>query len=155
MTLFDLLHLAAVLAGLFLGGSAGYARFGIIGAVAGSLLGGAVGFLLGNLPFALTCRWMLRSLSRQSTERLRERIASEYYISHLILAELARRGEDLGVDLPVILTLLRSDSPDERRFGFGSLSLWFPDLASRLPDFNPADSTESCREKLARLDGAP
>jgi hypothetical protein len=152
MTCFDVFHVLIVLAGLFLGGAAGYARFGTIGAVAGCVLGGILGFLAGRVPFALALGWTMRGFSRQSTERLRERLASQYYISHVILAELMSRGEDIRVDLPVILALLRSDLFDERRFGFHSLKLAFPEVASRLADYNPADSTESCREKVARID---
>ena len=154
MTCFDLLLIVAVPAGLWLGASTGYARFGTAGAVAGSLLGGVLGYLLGRLPFVLAARWLMTGLSRHSSHRLRERLATEYYVSHLILAELMRRGEDISVDLPAVLALLRSDSPDERRFGFGSLQLAFPELARQLSDFDPADPTEHCREKLARIDSA-
>lgn len=137
--------------GLVLGADAGQARLGLIGAAAGALLGGVLGYLAGRLPFALACHWLMRDFSRQSSQRLRERLTAEYYVSHLILAELMRRGEDISGDLPAVLTLLRSESPDERKFGLGSLQLAFPELAQQLSDFDPRESTESCREKVARI----
>jgi hypothetical protein len=78
-------------------------------------------------------------------------LASKFYIAHLILAELMRRGEDIRQDLSVVVDLLSSDAPNKRRFGIACLRLGFPDLAQRLRDYNACESTETCRSKVARL----
>src|SRR5207247_8088906 len=107
-----------------------HGALGLPGALAGGLFGGTLGYCAGRLPYIILRARVLCGLAHESTPRLRERLASQYYISHLILAELIRRGEDIRTDLPILLGMLRSEFWDERRFGFRSLQIAFPDLAA-------------------------
>ena len=153
LTVFHVVQLVALLAGGFVGAKLGHDLFGAGGGVGGALLGGFVGWMAGRLPFLITFNWACRSFRRQSTDALRVDLASKYYIAHLILAELMRRGEDIRQDLAVVVDHLSSDDCDRRRFGIACLRLGYPDLAQRLHDYEASESTETCRSKVARLAG--
>jgi hypothetical protein len=130
-TIFDICIASAAFAGAVLGAKYGAARFGVVGGAIGAALGGGAGLVVGRLPYAIALTFAKRSLEKESTQRLRERLRSgkEYYITHLLLANLMARGEDIAQELPFILELVRSNSPDRRRFGLMSLQLGFPDVA--------------------------
>ena len=89
-TLFDLINLAAVGLGAGIGYEVGKPDHGILGAIAGAV----IGVVAGRLPFVLALLLAGRSFRAQTTEQLRARIrGDEYYITHLLLGELLRRGE--------------------------------------------------------------
>ncbi len=66
---------------------------------------------------------------------------------HLVLSELQKRGEDPRSELPVVLTLLSSGRAEQRYHGWMNLRRFFPDLAAKIPDYNPVRTLEECRAK--------
>ncbi len=127
-TIFHLLQVLGVVAGLVVGAGVGGGRFGLAGAIAGGALGLVIGWFVGRLPWLLAWGALRRDLRRASAEELRQRVSREYYISHLLIAELASRGESIDVLREVVKEQLRSESPDRRRFAEATAKLWFPDL---------------------------
>lgn len=149
-TAFDLIQLAAIPLGAGIGWELGDPDHRILGAIAGA----AVGLLAGRLPFVIALFLAGRHFRAQSSGRLRARIrGDEYYISHLLLGELLRRGEDVSGELEPVLELLRSDDADRRRFGWACLQLAFPAEASKVGAFDPQEPVERCRERVAVIAG--
>ncbi len=145
-TMFDLLGFVGLCAGICVGAKYG----GVIGAAIGAL----AGLLLGRLPYSAASWAARRKLEQASSQALRERLRSgkEYFIAHLLLAHLMKRGEDVSGELPVIVGLIKSASSEQRRFGWAALKFAFPDNASKLAGFDPRDSVEKCREAASRIE---
>jgi hypothetical protein len=129
-TLFDLLELIGLVAGGITGFLVGVRHFGIGGAIVGTALGAFAGFVVGRLPFVIGLAWVRWDLRCSSVASLRERARGEYYVSHLILAELAIRGEPPESFKDIVLAQLASPQDDVRGFGLTNARVWFPDLAS-------------------------
>jgi len=151
VTIFDVVAVGVFLAAVISGARVGYGVAGVTGGIGGALVGAFAGFAIGRLPFLIAFRWARRRFRRQSTDDLRSDLASKYYIVHLILGELMRRGEDISGDLPVLLGLLSSDASDKRDFGLAGLRLGFPELAKRIRDYDASESVTICRSKVARF----
>ncbi len=153
-TIFALFSLCGIFAGIFIGGKYGYVELGLVGGLAGVVIGGGAGFLIGRLPYAFISRSAQRSLEKESSQRLRERLrtGNEYYIAHLLLAHLMKRGEGIADELPSIINLIKSESSDRRRFGWAALKFAFPETASKIAEYQPNDSTDKCRTLVSRLD---
>jgi hypothetical protein len=98
--------------------------FGWVGIVLISLAGLLVGLFAGRIPYLIAVHTLLRNLQRCDATTLRLRLDKEYYISHLIIAELLMRGEPIESFRDYISGLVRSDSPDRRRFGLEVLRIW-------------------------------
>lgn len=154
-TMFGLLTVCGVFFGLAIGVRYGYSIFGLIGGLVGGVAGCGVGFIVGRLPYIIASYHIQRSFESQSSQRLRERLrdGNEYYIAHLLLAYLMRRGEDITNELPYIISLLKAESFDRRRFGWTALKLAFPKTAAMITEYQPNESTEKCRIIAALLDG--
>lgn len=129
LTMFDILQFAGVVAGALLGYSLGTGIGGAVGGVLGAIAGIVVGWLVGRLPFAVSSWSLRRSLRRASVTDLRSRLEQEYFISHLIIAELVTRGEPVESFRSVVEHQLASQSADVQRFGRANAQLWFPELA--------------------------
>jgi len=127
-TIFHLLELFGASSGLVTGASLGHERFGWAGGVAGAVIGLYVGLILGRLPFVIGFVVLRRDLKRCDVVTLRSRLDEQYFISHLIIAELLVRGEPVESLRDYVLGLVRSDSADRRAFGEQNLRLWFPDV---------------------------
>lgn len=151
MTLFDLLHWCAIGAAVAVGATMGYHQFGIVGAVGGGAAGFVLGYILGRLPLAVMLLLLRRDLRRSSADRLRERINSQYFISHLIMAELASRDEDLEPIRAAVKAQLDSDEEDIRRFGRANAQHWFPDLIDQ-PDDDDDDAPNDDTDADAAVD---
>ncbi|MBF0497353.1 MAG: hypothetical protein HQK58_12395 [Deltaproteobacteria bacterium] len=153
-TVFDLLSFGGFFVGIFIGSKYGYINFGMVGGLAGAVIGGGAGFLVCRLPYVFASRLAQRSLEKESSQHLRERLRSdnEYYIAHLLLAHLMKRGEDITDELPSIINLIRSESSDRRCFGWAALKFAFPETASKIAEYQPKDSTDKCRTIASRLD---
>jgi uncharacterized protein (TIGR02996 family) len=130
-TLFDCFQIMGLAVAALAGLAAGHQLFGIVGAIAGTLLGLVVGAIVGRLPFVVAFGFLRRDLRNASTSSLRDRLQRQYYISHLIIAELVVRGEPVEGFREIVRAQLDSPSADERRFGSANADLWFPDLANR------------------------
>ena len=96
--------------------------------IVGGVLGLFLGFLAGKIPYLIAVQTLIRNLHRCDAATLRSRLNQEYYISHLIIAELLLRGETIESFRGYVSGLLVSDSSDRRRFGKEVLRIW-PDAA--------------------------
>ncbi|RKG82749.1 hypothetical protein D7W79_01740 [Corallococcus exercitus] len=94
-TVFDLFRVLSALAGAGVGAFVGHGLLGWMGGVGGVPVGWVVGYCVGGLPSFFVARFLDNDLRRADPASLRQRLVPEYYISHLILAELARRGEEV------------------------------------------------------------
>jgi hypothetical protein len=127
-TLFDFLIHVGCLIGAWFAGKYGYAHFGWWGALGGIVLGGLAGLLIGRLPWLAAATWMRFDLRQSSVETLKSRLERQYFISHLLIAELVRRGEAPEQFRAYVDALLQSEQSDKRNFGAASARVWFPDL---------------------------
>ncbi|HXD01495.1 MAG TPA: hypothetical protein VN048_19320 [Verrucomicrobiae bacterium] len=96
----------------------------MVGIIVGAVLGLFLGFLVGKIPYIIAVQTLIRNLHRCDVATLRSRLNKEYYISHLIIAELLLRGEPIESFRGYVSGLLLSDSPDRRRFGKEVLRIW-------------------------------
>ena len=150
VTLFDMLQWIGALAGAVIGS----VRFDRPGAVGGAIVGFFLGAIVGRIPFAIAWSCFRFRVKRRSIDRLKQDLEQQYFVSHLLIAELVVRGEPVEQFWPYILSLLGSDSSDERRFGWANLQLWLPRLAARIEGWNPHDSAAKCREQLRAIEDA-
>jgi hypothetical protein len=128
LTMFDILQFAGVVGGAVFGYRFGAGIGGTVGGILGSTVGIAVGWIAGRLPFVVSFWWLRRSLKRASVANLRSRLEREYFISHLIIAELVTRGEPVESFRLTVEHQLASQSADVQRFGQTNAQLWFPEL---------------------------
>jgi hypothetical protein len=110
--------------GVAAGVAVGRRWFGWVGIIVGAILGLFLGFLLGKLPYLIAVQTLIRNLHRCDTATLRSRLEKEYYICHLIIAELLLRGETIESFRGYVSGLVLSDSPDRRRVGREVLRIW-------------------------------
>jgi hypothetical protein len=67
------------------------------------------------------------------------------------MRELQKRGADLRCELPLALTMLSADRSQQRLRGWQMLQVFFPDLARKIPDYDPSQTAANCRAKAARI----
>jgi hypothetical protein len=123
-TIFHLFELMGTVFGVVAGVAVGRAWLGWLGLVLGGVAGFFVGGVLGRLPCAIASAVLKRNLKRCDVPTLRSRLEREYYISHLIIAQLLIRGEPIKSFRDYVDGLRRSDSSDRRRFGEQLLRIW-------------------------------
>jgi hypothetical protein len=123
-TIFHLIELMGAVFGIVAGALVGRGWLGWIGLVLGGVVGLFVGGILGKLPYAIAGEMLKRNLKRCDVPTLRSRLEREYYISHLIIAQLLIRGEPIESFKDYVAGLRHSDSPDRRRFGEQLLRIW-------------------------------
>jgi hypothetical protein len=128
ITIFHLISCAAFITGGVLGWRVGFAFGGVAGGLIAAAVGAYVGLIIGRIPGVLTVRSVLRSLRRTATAELRAQLEDQYYVSHLIIAELVSRGEPLESFRTIVEHQLTSSNPDVQRFGRANASMWFPEL---------------------------
>ncbi len=87
---------------------------------------------MGRLPFAIVGYLLRRDFKRCDIATLRSRLDSEYYIAHLIIAELVIRGEPIESFSDYVAGLLSSDSSDRRNIGEAIVRIW-PETAKAVP----------------------
>lgn len=153
-TIFHLLQLIALVIGLIAGAYYGGNYFGWLGGILGALLGAFAGFaILGRIPFLLSFAILRCDLKQTDTATLKENLKTQFFISHLIIAELVRRGELVEEFRDYIFSLLQSEYFDQRRFGWQNLNIWFPELAAQVETFDPMSPANESKTKLASLQG--
>lgn len=128
MTIFDLALAIGIVGGFTFGVTIGWGNFGVFGAIAGGFLGVCGGFVVGQLPWVLASIWFRGELKRAGIAELRERLRTEHYTSHLLIAELVSRDEPLEDFRDVVVAQLHSELTIVRRVGEENARLWFPDL---------------------------
>jgi hypothetical protein len=154
LTLSVLFQIIFMVVGLVSGAIEGHRRFGILGLVPGGFIVCMVGYYLGRIPDLLGTRWLLRSTAKKETPELWKIVTwlPEWDMGKtLALFHLAERGENVAPYLPRFLNLLDSHQVLERVYSWDALRLVFPDEASRYEGFNPWNSTEECRRKVAQV----
>jgi hypothetical protein len=120
--------LLGALAGVAAGVAVGRRWFGSVGIFLLGLTGLLIGLFIGRQPYLNAVQTLMRNIQRCDAATLRLRLDKEYYISHIIIAELLMRGERIESFRGYISGLVGSDSPDRRRFGKEVLRIW-PDAA--------------------------
>ena len=95
-TIFHVLQIVGIIAGLICGIFIGKNYFGWFGIVSGGFLGVFFGLIFGKIPFWITSFYLQRELQKSDTETLKQRLEKDYFISHLIVDELNRRGEPIN-----------------------------------------------------------
>ncbi len=133
LTLFDLFKFGGALMGAVAASSFGYRTFGWPAAIVAAPLGLIAGAFIGNLPWIATDLLMRYELKRSSSARLKQRLESEFFISHLLIAELVSRGEPLEQFRDYVTGLMRSADPHQRYFGHAVARIWFPDALPPQP----------------------
>ena len=142
MTFFGALRIVGTAVGILLGIRLGGYIPAVWGPVLGAVLGGLIGERLGRVPLAMAMVQVSQELSKAETKDLERRLVEQYFIAHLILEELNRRGLDLAPYESVLVQLLRSESQDQRRFAWRSLQVWFPQRAKAMHGYDPLASPE-------------
>jgi len=127
-TIFHLLELIGAVFGVVAGAAIGQRWLGWVGVILGAVAGFFVGRTIGRVPYAIAGEMLKRDLKRCDVATLRSRLDREYYISHLIIAQLLIRGEPIESFREYVSELRRSDSADRRRFGEQLLRIW-PEIA--------------------------
>ncbi|MCL2871895.1 MAG: hypothetical protein FWF41_02765 [Betaproteobacteria bacterium] len=151
-TFFDALIVIGIIAGIFIGHKCGLLWFGTTGAIGIALVGGAMGYIVARLPWVFANRSIKQRLEKEPSQQLRERLHHEYFVAHLILAQLMKRGEDISNELPWVIGLIKSEDKNRRIFGWSALKFAFPKIAAQIAEYRPTDSTERCRALASRLD---
>jgi len=153
LDLMVVLHQIGVAVGSGCGLLLGLKYFGWVGAVAGSFIGFFVGHVIGAFPDRLAYRSLFNEIDGSSDSELKEMLTrGEWRFGHtLALLHLAARGHDVQPELPRVLSMLESDSRLTRVYGLDALRVVYTELAVKIPDYDPNESTEICRHKVARL----
>lgn len=133
-TIFHLFGLMGAVFGIVAGAAVGKVWLGWLGLVLGGIAGFFAGVTLGALPYVIAGEILKRDLRRCDVATLHSRLDVEYYLSHLIIAQMLTRGEPIESFRDYVAELLRSNTPDRRRIGEQLLRIW-PETAL------PPDST--------------
>ena len=139
-------------AGLVVGAIVGNVWFGSAGLLGGAIMGILAGVFIGRLPLAIAAYWATREFRKKSIAELYEYLHGPVWPAyHMAFAELARRGEDVSGDFDVVRGLLGDDDVAKRTHGAAILKVHYPRVAEQIPDYDPNEVAEVCREKLAKL----
>ena len=151
-TVFHLLQLLALGTGLVVGAIVGNVWFGSAGLLGGAVVGVLAGVLVGRLPLAIAAYWATSEFRKKTTGELHEYLRGPVWPAyHMAFAELSRRGEDVSGDFDVVRSLLGDDDIAKRTHGVAILRDHYPRVAELIPDYDPNEIAEKCREKLAKL----
>lgn len=129
-TIFHLFQLMGKIFGLVWGAGWGYLWLGLGGGIFGGLAGFIVGHMLGMLPEVIVLKLVLRGLKKTDNMALRARLDKEYYLAHLIIAELIVRGEPVESFRDYVYSLRNSNSADRKRFGERIAEIW-PEIVNQ------------------------
>lgn len=147
-TIFHLFRILGLLSGCVFGIRFGFEFYGWRGAIIGSLLGALIGIFIGNLPFFVGTWYLWINLKLSDSSKLKNRLETDFFISHLIIAELVIRGEDTEQFKDYVLNLLQSEYSNQRRFGWHNLNIWFPELAKNLEYYDSENPTDEHKSKI-------
>ncbi len=149
ITIFNVMHWIGLAGGLVLGGM----YFGTSGAIIGGLVGFVLGYFVSLTLEDLADRAFFKEIDQSSNSKLWEIVGeNEWNLRQSIaLLSLGARGEDVQPVLPRIISMLESDSTLTRRYGWDALRLVYNEETNAIGDYNPRESVEECRRKVARL----
>jgi hypothetical protein len=152
-TIFHLLNLLGSLLGLYFGLRTGLHYFHLPVAILCSILGLITGMLLGAIPRYLAEKSFWKEITQSPDSRLLQIIQQDRwnFRQTMALLQLSTRGHDVQPHLPRILSMLESESPETRAFGFDALRIVYTELANQIPTYDPSQSAEKCRAALAPL----
>lgn len=149
LTIFDLLRLTGIVAGIVVGGGLGLQTLGIIGLVVGVVVGAFVGGYVGSIPLYVALAINQRKFASMSSHELRERLVD--YEDPFTLLELKSRGVKLDDDLSFISYLLTSNDPEKRQLGWEGINVCHPQQLETIPGYDPTAPVDECREKCQPL----
>jgi hypothetical protein len=151
-TVFHLLQFLVVGTGLVVGAIVGNVWFGSAGLLGGAVAGVLAGVFVGRLPLAIAAYWATREFRQKTIAELHEYLRGPVWPAyHMAFAELSRRGEDVSGDFDVVRGLLGDDEIVKRTHGIAILRVHYPRVVEQIPDYDPNEVPEVCREKLAKL----
>ena len=151
-TLFHLFQFLAVGSGLVVGAIVGNFWFGSVGLLGGAVVGFLAGLFVGRLPPAIATYWATSEFRKKTIAELHEYLRGPVWPAyHMAFAELSRRGEDVSGDFDVVRGLLGDDDIAKRTHGVVILKAHYPRVAAQIPDYDPNELAEVCREKLSKL----
>jgi hypothetical protein len=133
LTIYDLVQFATTTAGAVIGYRVGGLSDGHRTALAGAAAGALLGWFIGRLPQMVARTLVWCSIKRQSSTELREALDEQYVISHLIIAELVKRGEPAESFRDVIEAQMESPFEEVRQFGYANAELWLAEPTDEAP----------------------
>ena len=151
ITIFHFLFLIGLIAGVIVGASSGWHRFGVLGVIPGVVVGVLAGGIIGWLPGYLAILIPSLRYEFMSTVELKKQLHESGSLINFILVELRRRGEDVNTELPFVQNFLTSSQMFERTAGWAAFISAYPELIPQIPNYNPTDSTEICRKNCEPL----
>ncbi len=153
VTLFEVLWLAAVIAGGIAGIALGSDLFGRVGAIAGGIVGVVVGHGVGVVPDVLSTKLFFRYLARSSNEELWKIVHEDFwaFCQTMALLQLAARGQNVRTQIPRIVKMLESEKELERVYGWDALRNVFPAETEMAAGYDPRAAAADCRNKIAKL----
>jgi hypothetical protein len=152
VTVFDFFEALGLMFGLAVGVAvAQTSNFEWLTRIGVVIVGALGGWFCGWLP-ALLREWLRRRrLSTVTTDALRARLNDRHLDIwlpyNLVVHELQKRGEDVRIGLPLVVRLLSADDSEQRYHGWQMLRVFFPDLARKIPDYQPSLGKASCQAK--------
>lgn len=151
LTLFDIFELTAAIGICIAGFQIGYMTWGWLGAIALALGGLGAGIIVGRIPYAFALAFLRRDLRRCETVTLKERLRSQYYLSHFIVPILRRRGEAERDLQEQALSHLLAESSDERWHAWRTVNRCFPDPAERLRGIDVRGAPQRYEDVIERV----
>ena len=151
-TVFHLIQFLIVGTGLVVGAIVGNVWYGSAGLLGGAVVGVLTGVFVGRLPLAIAEYCATSEFRKKTIAELHEYLRGPVWPAyHMAFSELSRRSEDVSGDFDVVLGLLGDDDIAKRTHGVAILRAHYPRLAEQIPDYDPNDVAEVCREKLTKL----
>ena len=152
ITIFQIITLVTTVIGLANGMVFGAKLYGWLGGLIGGLFGAYLGLILGRLPGFFSKRALVNKIRRKNTDQLLTILhGNQFHLFHLVIAELAVRGEDIQKERSCVVKLLVSDNYAARVCGWRTVQYFFPDVAKQIEKYQPKDSVEVCRTKTQGL----
>jgi hypothetical protein len=158
LTLFHLFYMIVVFGGGIIGAQSGFRLIGYPGGAVGGVLGVTLGCHV-TYGFHRCLNFLMeRSVRRKSTPALKAQLVDNItpgtYVSSLIISVLLERHEPVESFRDYILRQLRSESVTWRKAGLCNLGICYPDVASKLKDFDPLHPTKEDLKRLNEIESA-
>lgn len=93
------------------------------------------------------------SMAGKTNDELRAYLQPDasYLFYNNALKELRKRDQDIRRESLVVLELLTSESKNKRIAGWLTLKENYPELAARVPHYDPQETVSVCCEKVQRV----